>query len=79
MLLRDHQYERLIVTSRKPQTNRRTGRPQKDYVLTDAERQARRREKIETEKAQLALALFNAKDAGDWGAVEAIARSLLRL
>ncbi|WP_395832498.1 hypothetical protein [Elstera sp.] len=67
------------MTSRKPQTNRRTGRPPKGYVLTDAERQARRREKVETDKAQLALALFKAKDAGDWNAVEAIARSLLRL
>lgn len=43
------------------------------------ERQARRREKVETEKAQLALALFKAKDVADWGAVEAIARRLLRL
>ena len=67
------------MTSRKPQTSPRNGRPPKAYVLSDAERQARRREKRETDKAQLALALFKAKDAGDWGAVEAIARSLLRL
>lgn len=67
------------MTSRKPQTGPRNGRPPKDYVLTDAERQARRREKVEADKAHLALALFKAKDAGDWSAVEAIARSLLRL
>jgi predicted ArsR family transcriptional regulator len=79
VLLRDHQYERLIVTSRKPQTSARNGRPPKGYVLSEAERQARRREKVETEKAQFALALFKAKDAGDWAAVEAVARSLLRL
>ena len=48
-------------------------------MLTDAERQARRREKVETGRAQLALALFKAKDVGYWSAVEAIARSLLRL
>jgi hypothetical protein len=67
------------VTSRKFRTGARNGRPPKDNALTDAERQARRREKVEAGKAQLALALFKAKDAGDWGAVEAIARSLLRL
>jgi hypothetical protein len=67
------------VTSRKPQINPRNGRPPKGYVLSDAERQARRRERVETEKARLARALFQAHDARDWGAVEAIARSLLRL
>lgn len=55
------------------------GRPSTGRALTDAERQARRREKVAGERAQLALALFRAKDARDWEAVEQIARHLMRL
>lgn len=57
----------------------RAGRPSTGRALTDAERQARRREKVAGERARLALALFRAKDADDWNAVEQIARHLLRL
>jgi hypothetical protein len=65
----------IIVTSRKLSV----GRPETGTALTGAERQARRREKVETEKARLARALFQARDSRDWSAVEAIARSLIKL
>ncbi len=63
------------MTSRKLSV----GRPETGTALTGAERQARRREKVETEKARLARALFQARDSRDWSAVEAIARSLIKL
>lgn len=55
------------------------GRPPKGDALTAAERQARRRERVETEKARLAMSLFVARDNGDWSAVEDVARRLMRL
>lgn len=63
------------MTSRKLSV----GRPSSGVPLTAAERQARRREKVESEKARLAMALFRAKDSGNWAAVEEVARRLIQL
>lgn len=47
--------------------------------MTDAERQALRRERVATKRASLARKLFRAKDQQDWAAVEQVARELMRL
>lgn len=55
------------------------GRPSTGVPMTDAERQALRRERVAAKRASLARELFLAKDRQDWAAVEQVARELMRL